>query len=106
MFPNICMGSLNGKLLKRMVLTQKQMEGDDAVLFYQLLLPIWNSDKSDIRDDPCKTFYNVVSKCTNRYAVVDEEHGTDYGCLLRPTNAADHVNFDAIVFQKGKENLV
>ncbi len=67
MFPNEQIGSLNGKLLKRMGLTQKQMQDGDALFFYQLFLPICNPDKSGIRDDPYKTFYNVVSKYKNKY---------------------------------------
>ncbi len=79
-------------------LTQRQMQDCDALLFCQLLIRICNPEKSVFRDDPCKMFYNVASKCTIKYANVDKECGTNYGHPFRPANAAELINFDGILF--------
>ncbi len=103
MSSNDHMGSLNEKLLKRMGLTQKQMEDGDVLFFYQLFLPICNPDKSGIRDDPHKTFYNVASKYTHKYSILIRSVVqtmvicSDLWMLL----TAELVNFDGIVFQNG-----
>ncbi len=52
--------SLNGELLKKLI-DSKQMEDGDAIFFYHLLLPISKLAKLGVRDDPCKTFYDVAS---------------------------------------------
>jgi hypothetical protein len=62
---------LNYKLLKELGLTKRRLLVHDPLFFYQLLLPICRTDRSDIPNDPRKSYYlgghEVDSKLCTRY---------------------------------------
>ena len=56
---------LDADLLKKMGLTKKRMGYEDALFFYQLILPFVDLSKLSIEGNPRKAFYTTVSKFTN-----------------------------------------
>ncbi len=58
---------MDANLLKKMGLTQAQIEQNNVLFFIQLLLPIVDSKESGIAKDPCR--YPKVSKYTNTYSI-------------------------------------
>ncbi len=56
-------------------------------------------------NDHWKEFYDAVSLFTNIYAIIDKEHGTNYGCPFCQTNETVLQNFDEVVFQNSNEDI-
>ena len=69
LFPPNRRAKLDAELLKKMGLTRKRMEENDALFFLQLLLPIANPTKSAIENDPRQPFYSDVQYYTTVYVM-------------------------------------
>ena len=61
-------GCLDRNLLQRIGLDAARMKENDALFFYQVLLPMCSVIKSGIRKDPRKYYYSEVEKWSNIYA--------------------------------------
>lgn len=57
-FPKERPGRLDTALLKRLGLTEQRMHEGDALWFFQCLLPICDTSKSGIPNDPRKSFFS------------------------------------------------
>eukprot|EP00957_Ditylum_brightwellii_P135435 10326415-Ditylum_brightwellii.AAC.1 len=69
------------------------MKKCDPLFFFQLLLPLCDTPKSGIRNDPRMSYYTELSKFTNAYTYLQGK-GSDYGHVWKNTNAAELLHFD------------
>jgi len=81
-------------------MSKKIMETNDCLYFYQLLLPICDTSKSCIEDDPWSSYYNNTEEWSNIYAVKIGLGGT-YGNLFENLNARDLVVHDGCIVGDG-----
>jgi hypothetical protein len=77
--PRVIKGSLDVVLLRKFGMTKERMTGQDALFFFQLLLPIVDSKQSGVDQDPRMPYYYLKNKFTNKYPVVDKELDGFYG---------------------------
>ena len=77
--PRVIKGSLDVVLLRKFGITKERMTGQDALFFFQLLLPIVDSKQSGVDQDPRMPYYYLKNKFTNKYPVVDKELDGFYG---------------------------
>ena len=56
-------------MLRELGINGKVMETDNFLLFYQLILPICDTKKSGIDDDPRMSYYSAVERWSSFYAV-------------------------------------
>ena len=95
-FPESRHGKLDSQLLLWMVLTTEWMTTCDALLFYQLLLPMCDPTKSGITADPRKALYSKVEGFTNSYAY-SIGLGGSYGHRFKSVDLHELVHFDGVV---------
>ncbi|KAG7373374.1 hypothetical protein IV203_034098 [Nitzschia inconspicua] len=91
---------LNYKLLKTLGLSKKRLLVNDPLFFYQLLLPLCRSDRSDIPNDPRKSYYSEVMRWTQSYAH-DIGLGGSYGHRFKEVMIPELVHFDGILIRDG-----
>jgi hypothetical protein len=80
---------LDVTFLKKMGLSKQRMEQCDALLFYQLLLPIVDPAMSVIDGDTRMGYYENVARNTNMYAFGVKNRGGIRGHIFHPTNAEE-----------------
>eukprot|EP00957_Ditylum_brightwellii_P122805 9364896-Ditylum_brightwellii.AAC.1 len=68
LFPDSRKGNLYYNTLSWFGMGPERMKQKDALCFYQLLLPMCDTSKSGIMNDPCKSYYSKVEKYTNIYS--------------------------------------
>ena len=68
MFPDCQKGMLDADILKKLGLNAKRMKKMDVLFFLQVLLPIGDTSKSGVKDDPRMNFFLEVEKHTQFYA--------------------------------------
>jgi hypothetical protein len=104
LFPDCRKGNLSASILKhRLGMSAEHMkdkEGfpDDALFFYQLLLPMCDTALND--NDPRKSFYFDVSRFSNTYAMGELGLGTEYGHHFKPVLIPELLRWDGVVVQK------
>ena len=69
LFPKTRLGCLDVDMLRKLGMSAKVMDTNDFLFFYQLILPICDTNKSGIDDDPRLPYYSAVEKWSNGYAV-------------------------------------
>ena len=107
MFPKEMEGCLDAGILAKLGLTKTRMglSGGmdaevDALFFYQLILPICNPQFSGIQEDPRKSYYQEVERCTNT-SKLQSGFGVSYGHHWTLTSAKELVNLDGILVHDG-----
>ena len=98
--PDSRKGKLDACLLATMGLTHSRMENIDALLFYQLLLPMCNPARSGILHDPRLPFYSEVEKFSQLYAIQIDLGGA-YGHSFKKLKIDELVYFDGVVVRDG-----
>jgi len=105
MFPPDRKSLLDGPLLQTMGLTPLRLQepdlAPDALFFYQLLLPIHAPDKTDILNDPRKSFYTDVACHTNFYAMSELKLGGDYGHHWSQVTSPELLRWDGALVKHG-----
>ena len=100
---NLLPGSRSAKLdadvLKKMGLTKDRMVAGDALFFFQLLVPLHDTTKTGINDDPRKSFYTEIADWTNLYALEVKKWGGNYSRPFKQCIAEDIIHFDGIVIR-------
>jgi hypothetical protein len=99
-FPENRKGRLDYKLLKRIKLTKKRIVDGDALFFFQLLLPIGDSKKSGLENDPCLPYYSEVECWTQKYAT-SIRLGGSYGHSFKEVMLEELLHFDSVVVRDG-----
>ena len=79
-------GHLDVDILKKLGCDKERVKKADALFFFQLLLPLCDTSKSGVQDDPRMNYYTEVSKLTNMYAYLSGQ-GSDYGHVFKNTSA-------------------
>lgn len=100
LFPKEMEGSLDVDILKKLGCNEERVKNVDALFFYQLLLPLCDTSKSGVEDDPRMNFYTEVTKFTNVYAYLSGT-GSDYGHAFKNTSAMELLRFDGVLFHDG-----
>ena len=100
MFPKEMDGCLDSDILKKLGLTKSRMEKRDALFFYQLILPICNTEMSGIIDDPRISYYSNVERFTNMNKA-ESGFGGSYGHKWRSCTAAECVKYDGVMVMDG-----
>lgn len=100
LFPREMEGTLDADILSNLGLTKERMQATDALFFLQLLLPLCDTSKSMVANDPRMNYYTEVSKYTNVYAYLHGQ-GSDYGHVWNNTTAAEILHFDGVLFHDG-----
>ncbi len=77
----------------------------NALLFYQLLLPIVDPAMSGIKYDTRMAYYEDVARNTNMYAFGPKKRGGTGGHYFRPTTAEELLVWDGIVCQNLNMNI-
>ena len=67
-FPKERQGCLDRNLLKKLGMSKERIQKKDCLFFLQLILPMCDTTKSGVRNDPRKLYYSDVEKFTNIYA--------------------------------------
>jgi len=105
MFPDERKGCLDVQLLKKLDLNAARMEetdgAPDALFFYQLLLPICDTKRNGIVDDPRMSFYPHVTRCSNTYASYELGLGGDYGHHFKTLSSPEILKWDGSVVKDG-----
>jgi len=76
------------------------MDTNDFLFFYQFLLPICDTSKSGIEDDPRLLYYSNVEEWSNIYIFKIGLGGT-YRHLFKNLNARDLVVHDGCIVRDG-----
>ena len=76
LFPSDRQGSLDADLLRKLGLTTQRINDQDALFFYQLLLPMVDPKRSGIVDDPRHAYYTIKNQLTNKYAFDRQQSST------------------------------
>ena len=100
MFPKEMEGCLDADILRKLGLTKGRIEMRDSLFFYQLILPICNTQRSGIHSDPRKSYYCDVEKFTNM-SKAESGYGGSYGHKWTSCTAAECVKFDGVVIMDG-----
>jgi hypothetical protein len=104
MFPPSRKGKLSASKLKKLGLTKDRMKDKegfpDALFFYQLLLPIGDTDKNG-DDDPRMSFYSEVAAFSNGYATSELRLGSGYAHKFKPVEIQELLQWDGVVVQDG-----
>ena len=100
LFPKEMLGELDADILERLGLSENRMKEVDPLFFFQLLLPLCDTAKSGIANDPRRSYYTELSKFTNSYAYLQGQ-GSDYGHVWKNTTAAEILHFDGVLFHDG-----
>ena len=96
LFPSDRQGSLDADLLRKLGLTTQRINDQDALFFYQLLLPMVDPKRSGIVDDPRHAYYTIKNQLTNKYALLDRNLDGAYGHQWKPTPPMEHLIFDLV----------
>ena len=64
LFPQSRKGALDSEALEKLGLTKERMHNRDALFWYQLLLPIHDTVRTGIEEDPRSSFYSDVEGYT------------------------------------------
>ena len=99
-FPKERKGRLDYELLKKLGLTKSRLMKNDALFFFQLLLPFCDTTKSGIDDDPRMSFYADVERFTQKYAATLGVGGS-YGHQFNPVKIFELVRFDMCLIRDG-----
>ena len=65
LFPTTRLGSLDKTILKKLGIKRKILETNDFLFFYQLILPICNTEKLGFRGDEQLSYYAQVKEWSN-----------------------------------------
>ena len=68
LFPDDSRGCLDIKVLKKLGLNSQVMKTNDFLFFYQLILPICDTEKSGVKKDGRLSYYSKVEEWSNLYA--------------------------------------
>ena len=96
MFPSSRMSSLDVDKLIAHGLTESRMKNDDALFFYQLLLPIVEPKYSGIPDDGRLPFHTTVAGWSNAYSY-KRGWGTGYGHVFEAMTEKETVRYKGVV---------
>ncbi len=88
-----------------MGLTKQRMEQCNALLFYQLLLPIVDPKMSRIDGDTRIEYYKDVARNTNMYAFGVKNRGGTHGHVFHPTTAEELLVWDGTVCRNINTNI-
>ncbi len=88
-----------------MRLSKQRTEECDALLFYQLLLPIVDPAMSGIKGDTRVGYYEDVARNTNMYAFGVKNRGGTRGHVFRPTTAEELLVWDGSVCRNITTNI-
>ena len=73
----------------------------DSLFFLQLLLPIHDTKRTGIPDDPRMPFYHKVAKWSNSYASNDLDIGNGYGHSFKNVTMDELVKWDGVIVIDG-----
>ena len=101
-FPDCRKGKLDYALLSKLGVTKDKILTCDALLFYQLLLPLGDPKKNNLggTKDPRLGFYSDVELFTAKYAS-SLGMGGSYGNSFSPPKIEDLLHFDMITVRDG-----
>ena len=100
MFPASRQGCLDAEVLKRLGLTAGRMRKDDAMIFYQLIFPICDPERSGVANDPRTGFYFDLERYTATYKA-QNGYGGSYGHHMKEITAAELMLFHGILVRDG-----
>ena len=69
LFPKERKGCLDAEVLKKLGMKKKVMDNKDCLFFYQLILPLCDTSKSGVENDPRMNYYCEVEWWSNLYAL-------------------------------------
>ena len=91
-------------VLNKLGLTAARIQDEDALFFYQLILPICDTKRSGIENDPRMSFYYELEFWTKKY-ILDNRIGGTYGHSIKDIYAAELLAFHATVIRDGVANV-
>ena len=104
LFPEVRASSLDGEVLTKLGLTRDRVIGPDgmpdALFFFQLLLPMCDTSKSGISNDPRKNFYCDVTRFSNLYKY-QNGIGSTYGHHIAEAEMPEYVRWDGCLVRDG-----
>jgi len=100
MIPESRKGSLDSDTLEKLGLTKERMRNEDALFWYQLLLPIHDTKRSGITDDPRASFYSDVEAYTQSYTTTNG-YGGSYGHKIDPVMLPELIHFHGALIRDG-----
>jgi hypothetical protein len=100
MFPASRQGCLDANLLRKLGLTKKRVTEQDALFFYQLLLPLCDTRRSGITNDKRMSFYSEVESFSNAYAL-SIGLGGSYGHTFKLLKVIELIHFDGVIVRDG-----
>ena len=100
LFPKSRLGNLDKNVLKKLGLNKICMDEQDFLFFYQLILPICDTSKPGIEDDPRLSYYSNVEEWSNVYAVKVRLGGT-YGHIFKNLTARELMVHDGCIMKDG-----
>ena len=99
-FPPECKRFLDRDVLRKLGLTKHRMVVQDALFFYQLLIPICDVNNSGIVDDPRYNYLIYVETFPARYTFNTGLLGS-YDHNFKVPTIAELVKFDGVVIRDG-----
>ena len=101
LFPSSRKGSLCPVTLKRLGLTKRRMKEGDALFFHQCLLPMCDTAKTDIPNDPRRSYYSRVESWSNTYIYQNRLSLYDSEQCTPPISMPELVHFDGATVRDG-----
>ena len=99
-FPSDRMGYLDADLLRRLGLTSSIMKTNDFLFFYQLLLPMCDTERSGIDGDGRLPYYVKLEEWSNLYAY-QIGLGGSYGHEFKNVSLTEILRHDGCVIRDG-----
>src|SRR5210317_1896359 len=101
MFPDSRKGSMDVEVLKRCGLSSERMINQDAMFWFQILLPFGDPTKSGVAGgDPRLPFYSDVVRFTDIYRAVNGIGGT-YGNKVHPVQLPEIIRYHGALIRDG-----
>jgi hypothetical protein len=94
-------GSLDADKLRAFGLTKACIKDCDVLLFYHLLFPIGDPERSGVERDKQMLFYTGITSFTNLYGASEFGMAGTYGHKFKPASLEEMVHFDGIVHHHG-----
>ena len=100
MFPEDRLGNLDARVLTALGLKSSTMKTNDFLFFYQLILPICNTQRSGIRNDGRLSYYSKVEEWSNLYAC-QIGLGGSYGHEFKNVTLKEILQHDGCIIRDG-----
>jgi len=100
LFPKERLGSLDADILKHLGMCKRVLDEKNFLFFYQLVLPICDTERSGIKDDVRLPYYSQVEKWSNLYAY-QLGLGGSYGHEYKNISVKEIVRHDGCIIRDG-----